>query len=93
MDVKEASRIAKDYVNEVYREEEIADVGLEEVELDDAASLWKITVGFTRPWNTKNPVTTALGVSRPERSYKVVRIDGDGRVNSLTDRFLPAPSA
>lgn len=90
MDVKEASRIAKDYVSEVYSEEEIANVGLEEVEFDDPARLWKITVGFSRPWNTKNPVMMALGGWRPERSYKVVCIDGDGHVKSLTDRFLPA---
>ena len=93
MDVKEASRRAKKYVIDVYRDENIANVGLEEAEFDELSDDWKITIGFSRPWNTKNPVTTVLGRSRPERSYKVVRIDDDGHVKSLTDRFLPAASA
>ena len=92
MDAKEASQIAKNYVIDVYRGEEIADVGLEEVEFDHHTSLWKITVGFSRPWYSKNPVTTAVGGWRPERSYKVVCIDKGGNVISLRDRLLPTPT-
>ena len=93
MDVKEAAQKAKDYINDIYASEEIYNVGLEEVEHSAATGTWKITVGFSRPWDTKNVLTAALGERRPERSYKVVQVDGNGKVKSLTDRFLPSPSA
>ncbi len=92
MDVKEASRRAKEYVIDIYSGEEIYNVGLEEIEFDELSSAWKITVGFSRPWSTKNPVTTALGRLWPDRSYKIVHMDDEGRIQSLTDRFLPAAS-
>jgi hypothetical protein len=49
---------------------------------------WNITIGFSRPWDTRNNVITSL---RLRRSYKVVSIDDTtGRVESLTDRILNA---
>ena len=92
MDAKEASRRAKQYVSQVYIDETIADVGLEEVEFDEPANLWRVTIGFSRPWNTKNTVAIALDRGRFERSYKVVCIDDEGNVMSLKDRLLPAPT-
>lgn len=92
MDVKEASRIAKDYINDLFASENIYNVGLEEIEHNTVSDTWKITVGFSRPWDTKNVLTAALGERCPERSYKVVHVDRDGEIESLTDRFLPATS-
>ena len=92
MDVKEASQIAKDYLTDLFEGERIYNVGLEEVEFDEYSKTWKITVGFSRPWDTRNVLTAALGERRPERSYKVARIDDKGNVMSVTDRFLPAPA-
>ena len=88
MDVKEAVRTAKEYLVEIYDGENITDMGLEEAVFNDELNSWNITVGFSRPWDTRNNVITSL---RLRRSYKVVSIDDTtGRVESLTDRILNA---
>lgn len=60
-------------------------VGLEEVEYDHEHDEWRITVGFSRPWQTSNFL---VNVSRePIRSYKVVTISNkDSRVVSVKNR-------
>ena len=89
MHVKLAVESAKKYVADLFAEEEITNVGLEEVKFDDSLDRWIVTIGFSRPWDQKNALTAALGEGRPNRSYKVLHIaDTDGRVLSLKDRFL-----
>ena len=91
MDVKEAARTAKAYVADLYAGEAITNVGLEEVEFDDRSNDWKITIGFSRPWDRKANLAAALAAGTPARSYKVVRIaDDDGHIVSLRDRLLTA---
>ena len=93
MDVKEAVQIAQEYLTELYESEQITNVGLEEIVFDDTSNSWKITIGFSRPWDHKNNLVGTLGDGLPERSYKVVSINGDsGKVESLVDRVLK-PSA
>ena len=93
MDVKEAVQIAKEYLTELYKSEQITNVGLEEIVFDDTSNSWKVTIGFSRPWDHKNNLVGTLGDGLPERSYKVVSINGDsGKVESLVDRVLK-PSA
>ena len=97
MDVKEAVKTAKDYVTELFEGEGLENVGLEEVLFDDEAGVWRVTVGFNRPWdNAKNLADAMSAISAGElpewrrRSFKVVRIqDGTGKVISLTHR-VPA---
>ena len=50
MDVKEAAKLAKDYVADLFKDERISNVGLEEIELRDGR-FWEVTVGFSRPWD------------------------------------------
>ena len=89
MDVKEAVSTAREYLSDLYEAEEIADVGLEEVKFDEKSDAWKITIGFSRPWDRKGALAVALRERLQGRSYKVVRIDDhSGRVESLTDRIL-----
>ena len=91
MDVKEAVRVAKAHVADLFAEENIANVALEEVVvLDESPSRkWNITIGFSRPWENSMVAAVVAG-KQGTRSYKVVRIDdGSGAVESLTDRFLP----
>ena len=92
MDVKEAVGIAKRYVTDLFADEAITHVGLEEVVFDEQSGHWKVTIGFAPHWNQINALSAALRAGRPDhydRSYKVVRIrDEDGRVISLTDRLL-----
>ena len=90
MYVKEAVQTAKKYVTELFTDETIADVGLEEVVFNDMSNNWEITIGFSRPWQ-KASLAAALGNQPPGRSYKLVCInDNDGQITSLTDRVLTA---
>jgi hypothetical protein len=93
MDVKEAIAAAKHYVKDVYSEEQVTNLGLEEVEHIGlpTAGKWVITLGFSRPWNTPRTraqeVLENLGaVSSLKRSYKVITIAEDGTVLSMKNR-------
>ena len=89
MDVKEAVATAKEYVTEIFAGEDLADVGLEEVVFDDEADVWKVTIGFNRPWDRLRGLAAVMspGEFPDRRSFKVVRIeDRTGRVVSLTHR-------
>ena len=87
MEVKEAAQTAREYLANLFAEEEITNVGLEEVVFDDVSNEWRITIGFSRPWNRQN----ALRRLSEARSYKVVCInDESGNVTSLKDRLLAA---
>jgi hypothetical protein len=62
-----------------------------ELEFDDGAGAWRVTVGFSRPWDRLDvPALAALtrGTrSSIPRSYKVVHIDdASGRVVSVKAR-------
>ena len=92
MDIKEAVGTAKSYVVDLFSDEEITDVGLEEVVFDEPAGDWRVTIGFSRRWNRPNAADIPVLIrrhNRLDRSYKMVRIKAsDGRVVSLTDRLL-----
>lgn len=93
MDVKEAVGIAKAHIADVFADEEIEDVGLEEAVRDDhaptGAPVWKITIGFTRPWNRKIDTATMLRWQHRARAYKTVEIDErEGAILGVTDRVL-----
>ena len=88
MDVKEAVKLAKKYVEEVFSDDNPFNIGLEEVERDDSRDGWSITIGFSRPWNRTDTWSTRLamlpeGLPSPKRSYKVVKIE-NGQVKSVT---------
>ncbi|MDE3000860.1 MAG: hypothetical protein OXU79_17430 [Gemmatimonadota bacterium] len=90
MDVRQAAGTARAFIADLFEGEEIAHVGLEEVDFDEASNEWKITIGFSRPWDRKS-VTPAMGEVRLTRSYKVVRInDESGNVISVKHRFFEA---
>ena len=104
MDVKEAVGRAKEYVADVFADESIREVGLEEVEFDSVSRVWKITIGFARGWDWSpflsqthpaNPnyfLASAQKERRQARYYKVLRIDDNsGVVKSLKDRMLNDP--
>ncbi len=91
MDVKEAIAAAKDYITEIYAEEQITNLGLEEIEHLASDSNWVITVAFSRPWNSPRTraqeVLENLGaVSALKRSYKVITMSNDGTVLSMKNR-------
>jgi|HubBroStandDraft_1064217.scaffolds.fasta_scaffold00104_20 hypothetical protein len=94
MDVKEAIAKAKSYVQEIFQDERISNLGLEEVEpvdrTDDTQGGWAITIAFSRPWSTPLDIPSPdLGISAPvrlKRSYKIVRILANGEVRSVKNR-------
>ena len=87
MDVKEAAQVAKAYVRELFMDEGISDLGLEEIECE--GEYWRITIGFSRPWD--HNIGSVLG-GKKYRAYKIVEItDETGSVLSVKDRILPKP--
>lgn len=94
MDVREAARTAKTYIANVFADEDIDEVGLEEVDFDDRSNLWKITISFLRPRGRMDPFQAAAsgypaGTPTMRRSFKVVNIDdGSGSVVSVKHRVV-----
>jgi hypothetical protein len=85
MENREAIKRAKDYVIEVFADEGIVDIGLEEIKRDNNDT-WDITIGFSRDWQKNRSLTaTYTGISS-RRSYKTIKIDAnDGRVISMEE--------
>ena len=99
MDVKEAAQTARAYIADLFADENVKHVGLEEVEFDDRSKVWHITIGFSRPWELPEDLpppsftSAVLDELKPppltQRSYKIVRIrDDDGHVMSVMNRAL-----
>ncbi len=91
MDAKEAIAAAKKYVIDIYADEQVTNLGLEEIEHIQSAGHWIITLGFSRPWNTPRTraqeVLENLGAVSPlKRSYKVLTLTDDGTVLSMRNR-------
>ncbi len=92
MEVKEAVKAALEYAAEAFSEGELSNLGLEEVVYDDSEKTWRVTVGFSRPWDYPQGVMGALvgrpAVGRPvRRTYKVVEIrDSDGVATAIRMR-------
>jgi hypothetical protein len=93
MQIKEAAQRAKQHIAELFTDEGARHIGLEEIEYDDAAGAWHVTVGFTRPWDQLNEPTFAsvsemlkTGQKRV-RDMKVVTLsDSDGSLVSVKNR-------
>jgi hypothetical protein len=87
MDVKEAVAAAKQFIAELFAEEKISRLGLEEVEFDEQEGEWRVTVGFTRAWDAPAALLSITQQLNPPRSYKVVRIsDSTGTALSVKNR-------
>ena len=87
MDVKQAVEIARKYVEELFAEEQIMNVKLEEIDAEELG-YWRITIGFSRPLITN--FSSLLG-SEKSRTYKVVLVrDRDGQVLSVKNRVFAA---
>ena len=91
MDDKEAIAGAKKYINEIYADEQVTNLGLEEIEHFMSDGNWVITIAFSRPWNTPRTraqeVLENLGAVSPlKRSYKVITMASDGTILSMKNR-------
>ncbi len=92
MDVKAAVALARQKISELFAEEGIKNLGLEEVDYDDAKGVWRVTIGFSRPWDEPRNAFAALAGndSHWRRAYKVVHIADDServlKVVGLTEK-------
>lgn len=99
MDVKSAVAAAKAYIRDTFAEDQIINVGLEEVEYDLDDGEWLITIGFSRPWDRPrrsafSAIPLLPGEERPpdplNREYRIVRVKSDGTVSSVKLRNVAA---
>ncbi len=96
--VKDAIGIAKSYLTDIFSDEGIEKIGLEEVSYDDENQQWLITVGFSRPWDQAeiDRVESESGrwstryqelMDLRKRTYKVVVVSAvGGRVVRMENR-------
>lgn len=95
--VKEAIRKAYDYLHELFEDDDLPNLRLEEVELSEDGRHWLVTYGFTASEreveSTTNPFASMLGgntrTTRPSREYKLLTVNaGTGEVESMRIRQL-----
>jgi hypothetical protein len=97
MDVKQAIATARDYLRDIYADEQIFDIDLEEVEHRQQQAAWLITLAFSRPWKTPRTraqeVLEHLGAgSAQRRTSKVITVSEDGTVLAMKNP-LPETAA
>jgi hypothetical protein len=84
VDVKEAATPALHYLKELYSEEKLENIRLEEVWLSEDERYWYVTIGYDSPLPAQDP----LAVLRPPaREYKLFKVrTEDGRVVKMKVR-------
>lgn len=84
MDVKEAVKHAKHYAAEVFAEEGVRKIRLEEVFFEEHKDLWKITLGILRE---EADVIKVLKPFEKQLDYKVIKIhNSNGKLESIEMR-------
>jgi hypothetical protein len=102
MEAKDAARRAIEFTKELFGDEKITNLGLEEVDYDAERKAWLITVGFSRPWDyqQKAPAWEPSALlfpgsayePRPVREYKVIEVnDQSGVPRAVRNRPVPEP--
>lgn len=88
--LQSAIRLAKEFVLEAFGDEELFNLGLEEIRFDDREASWKITLGFSRHWDSSSALIPVFPAEY-KRVYKVVTInDETGQATSITQRDIAA---
>jgi hypothetical protein len=86
MHLKDAVRASKAFVADLFADEGLYDLLLEEVTFDPEEKLWRVTVSFQRKTNENQTGIAALAISF-RRAYKVVTIsDTNAEVISVKER-------
>lgn len=79
IDVKQAVASAKTYASQLFQEEKILGLELEEVELSEDNKYWFVTLGFLVP----KPSLGIADIFAPmvaNRKYKLFKIDADNGI-------------
>ncbi|GIW30020.1 MAG: hypothetical protein N2313_06260 [Meiothermus ruber] len=84
LEVKEAVRIATEYIQTLFNEKQIPELRLEEVELTPDNQFWEVTLSFV----VREPTAyLSLGDAARTREYKIFRINAEtGQVQSMKIR-------
>jgi hypothetical protein len=83
MQIAEAVAEAKKFLSEVFAEQDISGLRLEEIEFDEAKRQWNITISFLRGGADSTASFLQEMISR-QRVYKVITIsDESGRMISI----------
>jgi hypothetical protein len=87
IDVKQAVKIATDYAKELFSDQKFEQITLEEVELDEDAHFWNVTLGMGKIVH-ESPFGILAGVQgKLMIKYKVVKINAaTGSVQSVKIR-------
>jgi len=86
IDVKEAVKIAMDFVKDVFPEEKFDRITLEEVELSEDSPYWYVTIGLGKVV-AEDPFAAFTGRSKLSVNYKILKIHRDtGKVVSMKMR-------
>ena len=89
MDRLDAVKTAKNVIEQLYEEEGIGQVGLEEIRFDPDSDEWRITIGYAHPAAKDRRLPNVAQPRWTTRCYKVVHLkDRDGDFVAVTDRFL-----
>ena len=85
MDPYEAVGAAKSLVLEMFADEDIHNIGLEEIRFEEGSEAgWAVTIGFARDW--RNDTSLMRSIAPPARTYKIVKLTEDGSFRSITNR-------
>jgi len=88
MDVSQAVAAAKRRFVEVFKDEHVENVGLEEVEGTEDSG-WYITLGFNRPYVLAGLAVQLVPTANRPRDYKIVHVSKDGELLSIKNREVP----
>ena len=82
-----AVKEARNFFTQVFKDENIENVELEEIVFDETEHLWRITFGFFRLWTPpQNPLLPNFHGPERKRQFKVVMLDDDGNPKGITIR-------
>ncbi|MDT7688578.1 MAG: hypothetical protein QOE46_1337 [Acidobacteriota bacterium] len=87
LDVKQAAQTASTYFADLYAQQGVSDVRLEEVEITEDGKFWLITLSFPDPDPPPATFTSLMGATGPSRKYKIFKVDAaTGDVKSMKIR-------
>jgi len=78
IEVTQAVKIARGFFNEIYQDEDIQNLMLEEVVIDEDSNEWRITFGYDSHISKEaNTIFSEKTIDKILRVYKRIHIDAD----------------
>lgn len=84
LDVKQAVKVATEYIQSLFSPDQIPELRLEEVELSEDGKFWLVTLSFAPKQNSPY---LSLGEAAKTREYKIFQVSAEsGQVQSMKIR-------